>query len=78
MFFRLLAIAKKGQLLEARATQERLKPYYEPSMRRDQQLMLMLDMMRTVWGDPVELPAAVGSPWPRSWVLPNTPDVRNR
>jgi hypothetical protein len=76
IFFRLIGVCKRPGIRKAMEIEHRLLPYRVESLPDKECLNMILDMMRTTWGDNAKYPPAPCSPWTKSFVMPSGPRVR--
>ena len=72
MFYRFVGIAKRPQMKLVIVRECELGAYTNHLPGKKEQLDIVLDMLRTVWGDAEEFPAAADAPWNAGFQLPNS------
>jgi hypothetical protein len=76
VFFRLIGVCKRPAIRKAMEVEQRLLPYRVQTLPDKECLNLVLDMMRTTWGDNAKYPPAPCSPWKRTFVMPSGRQIR--
>jgi hypothetical protein len=72
MLYRFIGIAKRPQMKLVIRREHELGAYTNKVPGKKEQLDIILDMLRTVWGDEHEFPAAADAPWSPGFQLPNS------
>eukprot|EP00937_MAST-01D_sp_MAST-1D-sp2_P000722 g722.t1 len=74
-FFRFLGIAKRPEMRRMVILERKLEPFGEGLPSNREQKDILLDMMRSVWGDAAEFPPDANAPFKPGFELPNAKNI---